>query len=64
MAVSAIGNTAVYVGLVVPLEPSLGMAGAWATLRRKRDKAVLAAVFVLPLAIPQTTAVDLVVFGR
>ncbi|HTW98216.1 MAG TPA: ABC transporter permease subunit, partial [Acidimicrobiales bacterium] len=49
----------VYVGLAVPLEVGLGIAGAWATLRRKGGQAVLAALFVLPLALPWTTAATL-----
>ena len=59
MAISAIQNTAVYVGITVPIEVSLGVASAWVTVRRRRGQAVLATLFVLPLVIPWSTAASL-----
>jgi ABC-type sugar transport system permease subunit len=50
MTGSAIAHTGVYVGLTVPLEVALGLASAWVTLRRRHGQALLAIVFVIPIA--------------
>ncbi|HTT88817.1 MAG TPA: ABC transporter permease subunit [Acidimicrobiales bacterium] len=45
-----------YLLLTVPAEVALGLAAAWMTLRVKRGQGLLAAVFLLPLAVPWTVA--------
>ena len=47
MAVSAIKNTVMYVGIVVPVEVGLGVASAWVTIRRRHGQALLAILLSL-----------------
>ena len=49
-------HTVVYVLLTVPVEIGLGLGAAWATLRASRGRALLAVVFLLPLAVPWAVA--------
>ena len=49
-------HTVFYVLLTVPAEVAVGLATAWATLRARRGRGVLAVVFLLPLAVPWTVA--------
>jgi ABC-type sugar transport system permease subunit len=56
---SAALHSLVYVGLTVPLELVIGLAGAWTTLRLRRFKGVFAAVLVLPLVVPWPAAAQL-----
>jgi multiple sugar transport system permease protein len=49
-------HTVFYLLLTVPAEVVLGLAAAWMTLRVTRGQGLLAAVFLLPLAVPWTVA--------
>lgn len=49
-------HTVVYVLLTVPVEVGLGLGAAWATLRAGRGRALLAVVFLVPLAVPWAVA--------
>src|SRR6185312_362839 len=45
-------RTAGYLLIVVGGQTGLGLAAAWLTVRAQRGRAVLTAVFLLPLAVP------------
>ncbi len=49
-------HTVVYVLVTVPVEIGLGLGAAWATLRAGRGRALLAVVFLVPLAVPWAVA--------
>jgi ABC-type sugar transport system permease subunit len=59
IARGALLHTVVYVAITVPLEVGLGLFGAWMVLRVRRGRAVLMALFVVPLVIPWTQAANL-----
>ena len=52
VASAALVHTAIYVGITVPVEVVLGLGGAWLVYRAKRGRALLTALFVLPLGDP------------
>ena len=52
MASAALVHTAIYVGVAVPVEVVLGLAGAWLVYRARRGRAALTTLFVLPLVVP------------
>ena len=49
-------HTVFYVLLTVPTEVAIGLTTAWATLRARRGRGLLAVIFLLPLAVPWTVA--------
>ncbi len=59
IARGALLHTLVYVAITVPLEVGLGFFGAWMVLRVRRGRAVLMALYVLPLVIPWEPAANL-----
>ncbi len=52
MASAALVHTAIYVGVAVPVEVVLGVAGAWLVYRARRGRAALTTLFMLPLVVP------------
>jgi multiple sugar transport system permease protein len=59
VARSAMLHTLVYVAITVPLEVGLGLFAAWTVLQVRRGRAVLTALYVLPLVIPWAPAANL-----
>lgn len=59
VAAAAAVRTAGYLLIVVSCETGLGLAAAWLTVRARRGRAVLIALFLLPLAVPWPTAASL-----
>ena len=57
---SALVHTVVYVALTVPLEVSIGLAGAWLVSHVRRGRRLLTAVYVMPLAVPWPSVATLV----
>ena len=49
-------HTVFYVLLTVPAEVVIGLATAWATLRARRGRGLLAVAFLFPMAVPWTVA--------
>jgi ABC-type glycerol-3-phosphate transport system permease component len=58
-ASAALAHTAIYVGITVPVEVVLGLAGAWLVYRARRGRALLTALFVLPLVVPWSSTATL-----
>ena len=58
-ASAALAHTAIYVGITVPVEVVLGLGGAWLVYRARRGRALLTALFVLPLVVPWSSTATL-----
>jgi multiple sugar transport system permease protein len=59
VAAAAAVRTVFYLLIVVGCQVGLGLAAAWLTVRARRGRTVLMAVFLLPLAVPWPTAAGL-----